>query len=152
MVVAIVALIASLTGGAVALSGKHTVDSNDLKRGAVTGRAIAPGAVTAPKVDGVLAAATAYVDAGQRIVPGRSRGMGDATARLEGSYVCFRGLPFKPRTLQATAVRLAVGAEPASVDAFGPGDNPACAGREQASVRLLPSGGPLPGFYVAFYR
>jgi hypothetical protein len=152
MIVAFVALIASLTGGAVALSGRHSVDANDLKRGAVTDRAIARRAVTAKKVDGVLPAATAYVDADQRIVKGPSRGIGGAKATLEGSYVCFRGLPFEPRTLQATAVRLGAGTNPASVNAFGPGDNPACVGNEQASIQLLPAGGPLPGFYVAFFK
>lgn len=46
LVVAIVALIAALSGAAIALPGKGKVDSGDLKKGAVTKKAIKKGAVT----------------------------------------------------------------------------------------------------------
>lgn len=61
MLVAIIALIAALTGSAVALQGKNSVKSNDIARNAVKGKDIASdavktrhlrdGKVTAPKLD-----------------------------------------------------------------------------------------------------
>jgi hypothetical protein len=61
MLVAIVALVAALTGSAVALQGKNSVKSNDIARNAVKGKDIASdavktrhlrdGKVTAPKLD-----------------------------------------------------------------------------------------------------
>ena len=50
LTVGVVALIAALSGTAVALPGKNTVDSGDLKRGAVKTSDIARGAVTNSKV------------------------------------------------------------------------------------------------------
>jgi hypothetical protein len=50
MVVAFAALVAALSGTAVALPGRNTVDSGDLKRGAVKTSDIARNAVTRPKV------------------------------------------------------------------------------------------------------
>ena len=50
MAVAFVALLAALSGTAIALPGKNTVDSGDIKRGAVKNRDIAAGAVTGSKV------------------------------------------------------------------------------------------------------
>jgi hypothetical protein len=50
MAVAFVALLAALSGTAVALPGSNTVDSGDLKRGAVKNSKIAPGAVTGSKI------------------------------------------------------------------------------------------------------
>jgi hypothetical protein len=50
MVVAFAALVAALSGTAVALPGQNTVDSGDLKRGAVKTSDIARNAVTRPKV------------------------------------------------------------------------------------------------------
>jgi hypothetical protein len=50
LVVAVVALIAATGGSAAALPGHHTVDRNDLKRNAVTSRAIKNGQVTAADV------------------------------------------------------------------------------------------------------
>lgn len=46
LLVAIVALIAALSGAAIALPGKGKVDSGDLKKGAVTKKALKKGAVT----------------------------------------------------------------------------------------------------------
>ena len=51
MVVAICALVAGLTGSAVALQGKNSVKSNDIAPGAVKGPDIADGAVKPPKLD-----------------------------------------------------------------------------------------------------
>jgi hypothetical protein len=50
MAVAFVALLAALSGTAVALPGKNTVDSGDLKKGAVKNRDVAKNAVTGTKV------------------------------------------------------------------------------------------------------
>jgi hypothetical protein len=50
MAVAFVALLAALSGTAIALPGRNTVDSGDLKRGAVKTSDIARGAVTNSKV------------------------------------------------------------------------------------------------------
>ena len=50
MAVAFVALLAALSGTAVALPGRNTVDSGDLKRGAVKTSDIARGAVTGSKI------------------------------------------------------------------------------------------------------
>jgi hypothetical protein len=50
MVVAFAALVAALSGTAVALPGKNTVDSGDIKKGAVKTKNIAKNAVTRPKV------------------------------------------------------------------------------------------------------
>ena len=51
MIVAMLALIAGLTGSAVALQGKNSVKSNDIASGAVKGKDIATGAVKPPKLD-----------------------------------------------------------------------------------------------------
>lgn len=51
MLVAIVALVAALTGSAVALQGKNSVKSNDIARGAVKGSDIATQAVKPSKID-----------------------------------------------------------------------------------------------------
>jgi hypothetical protein len=50
MVVAFIALLAALSGTAVALPGRNTVDSGDIKKGAVKNRNIGRGAVTNSKV------------------------------------------------------------------------------------------------------
>jgi hypothetical protein len=51
LLVAVVALVAALTGSAVALQGKNSVKSNDIAPGAVKGKDIATGAVKPPKLD-----------------------------------------------------------------------------------------------------
>jgi hypothetical protein len=51
MLVAIVALVAALTGSAVALQGKNSVKSNDIAPGAVKGKDIAGEAVKPPKLN-----------------------------------------------------------------------------------------------------
>jgi hypothetical protein len=50
MVVAFIALLAALSGSAIALPGKNTVDSGDLKKNAVKAADIARNAVTTPKI------------------------------------------------------------------------------------------------------
>ena len=50
MAVAFIALVAALSGTAIALPGKNTVDSGDLKNGQVKGKDIGKNAVTAKKV------------------------------------------------------------------------------------------------------
>lgn len=51
LIVAIIALIAALAGGAVALPGKNTVDKNDIKRNAVKGKQVKDNALTGADVD-----------------------------------------------------------------------------------------------------
>jgi hypothetical protein len=51
MVVAVIALVAALTGAAVALPGRNSVTSNDIKPKTVRGSDIRPGAVDAFKTD-----------------------------------------------------------------------------------------------------
>ena len=50
MAVAFVALLAALSGTAVALPGKNTVNSGDIKNGQVKGKDIGKNTVTAKKV------------------------------------------------------------------------------------------------------
>jgi hypothetical protein len=58
MAVAFIALLAALSGTAVALPGKNTVDSGDLKRNSVKAADIARNAVTGPKIrNGAVTAA-----------------------------------------------------------------------------------------------
>ena len=45
MFVALIALVMAMSGAAVALPGKNSVDSTDLAKGSVTTRAIAKGAI-----------------------------------------------------------------------------------------------------------
>jgi hypothetical protein len=55
MVVALLALFLSLAGNGLALQGRHTVDGNDLQRGAVHGYAIHKDAVSTAKIaDGAV--------------------------------------------------------------------------------------------------
>ena len=51
MLVAVIALVAALAGSAVALPGNNSVKSNDIKRDAVKGTDIAPGAVKPADLD-----------------------------------------------------------------------------------------------------
>ena len=51
LIVAIIALIAALAGGAVALPGKNKVDKNDIKRNAVKGKQVKDNALTGADVD-----------------------------------------------------------------------------------------------------
>jgi hypothetical protein len=171
IVVALIALIAALTGSAIALPGKGSVDKGDLakgsvtkkaiKNGAVTGKAIKAGAVTEAaladnavttakiadnavtdaKVDGVVPAAFAYINDPAAIVPAQSEGVGSATVSEENSFVCFNGLPFTPRNIQVTVARPGGGSEDAQATAFAPGDNNFCAGNEQASVQFVNENG-----------
>jgi hypothetical protein len=51
MLVAVIALVAGLAGSALALPGRNSVKSNDIKRGAVKGTDIATGAVKPADLD-----------------------------------------------------------------------------------------------------
>ena len=51
MLVAIIALVAAMSGSAIALQGKNSVKSNDIAPGSVKGPDIADGAVSSPKLD-----------------------------------------------------------------------------------------------------
>jgi len=51
MVVAVIALVVAMSGAAIALPGKNSVKSNDIKRGAVKGTDIATGAVKPADLD-----------------------------------------------------------------------------------------------------
>lgn len=50
LIVALVALVAAMSGAAIALPGKNSVDRNDIQKGAVKTKAIANGAVTKKKI------------------------------------------------------------------------------------------------------
>jgi hypothetical protein len=52
MFVALIALVMAMSGAAVALPGKNSVDSTDLAKGSVTTRAIEKGAVGSKQIDG----------------------------------------------------------------------------------------------------
>jgi hypothetical protein len=52
MFVALIALVMAMSGAAVALPGKNSVDATDLAKGSVTTRAIAKGAVGSKQIDG----------------------------------------------------------------------------------------------------
>jgi hypothetical protein len=176
LAVSIVALVLALTGAAIALPGRSTVSTNDIKRAAVSSskikdravtevkiengsvntKKIKDGAVTPPKVDGALPRAYAFVDQNQAIVHAASLGVASASASLEGDFVCFAGLPFEPLTVQVTVARTGGGAEADFPNAFAPGDNPACDGQEQASVQFVTDQGSVdaspPRFYITFFE
>ena len=52
LVVALAALVAAMSGAAIALPGKNTVKKNDIANGAVTGKKIADGAVKSKQIKG----------------------------------------------------------------------------------------------------
>jgi hypothetical protein len=52
LVIAFIALLAGLSGTAIGLPGKNSVDKNDIRKGAVRGKAIAKNAVTGSKIKG----------------------------------------------------------------------------------------------------
>ena len=52
LVVALAALVAAMSGAAIALPGKNTVQRNDIKNGAVSGKKIARGAITSKQIKG----------------------------------------------------------------------------------------------------
>jgi hypothetical protein len=52
MIVALAALVMAMSGAAIALPGKGSVDSSDLAKGAVTSKAIAKGAIGSKQIDG----------------------------------------------------------------------------------------------------
>jgi hypothetical protein len=52
LVIAFIALFAALSGAAIGLPGKNSVDKNDIRKGAVRGKTIAKNAVTTSKIKG----------------------------------------------------------------------------------------------------
>ena len=52
LIVALAALVMAMSGAAIALPGKNSVDASDLAKGSVTTRAIAKGAVGSKQIDG----------------------------------------------------------------------------------------------------
>ena len=151
IVVALIALIAALTGSAIALPGKGSVDKSDLakgsvtkkaiKKGAVTGKAIKKGAVneaalgdnavttakiadnavTDAKVDGTVPAGFGYVDFQNNLVAAQSEGLGAATITVENGFVCFRGLPYTPKNIQVTVARVGGSTQGSFPNASAPG-------------------------------
>lgn len=64
MFVALVALVLAMSGAAVALPGKNSVDSSDLAKGSVTARAIAKSAITSKQIEGKSIKGNRIKDAG----------------------------------------------------------------------------------------
>lgn len=107
MVVALIALVAGVAGSAVALPGRNSVQSNDIKRKAVKKRHIAAGAVNqaklAPGVRSILNRpyAAALVAADGTVVDGVGIDSSNVSHPDDGNY-CFN-LPFNPTVVNATA-------------------------------------------------
>jgi hypothetical protein len=62
--VALIALVMAMSGAAVALPGKNSVDATDLAKGSVTTRAIAKGAIGSKQIDGESIKGNRIKDAG----------------------------------------------------------------------------------------
>lgn len=107
MVVALIALVAGAAGSAIALPGRNSVQSNDIKRKAVKARHIAPGAVKqgklAPGIRSILNRpyAAALVAADGTVVDGVGISNANITHPGEGRY-CFNNLGFNPAVVNAT--------------------------------------------------
>jgi hypothetical protein len=107
MVVALIALVAGAAGSAVALPGRNSVQSNDIKSGAVKKRHIAGGAVNqaklAPGVRSLLNRpyAAALVAADGSVVEAIGITSSNVTHPDDGQY-CFN-LAFNPTVVNATA-------------------------------------------------
>jgi hypothetical protein len=78
MMVALVALFISLTGNGLALSGKFTVDGNDLQRGAVHRYAIHENAVDSARIDN---GAVHNADLGKVVIVSESTPLPDNTSQ-----------------------------------------------------------------------
>jgi hypothetical protein len=113
MMVAFIALLAALSGSAIALPGRNTVDSDDIKKGNVKRSDIAKGAVTSGKVqDGSLLARD--LKAGQ--LPAGPKGdTGPAGAKGEKGDKGDKGADGSPDTPEQVRDKLA------SVDGAGSG-------------------------------
>jgi hypothetical protein len=100
MAVAFIALLAALSGTAVALPGRNTVDSGDLKRGAVKNSDIARAAVTGSKIrNGAIS--------GSKILNGTITGAKLAMDTVTGAQINDSTLGTVPRAERANTARTA---------------------------------------------
>jgi hypothetical protein len=115
LVVGVVALIAALSGTAIALPGKNTVDSGDIKKGAIKTSDIARGAVTDAKFRNRTLTGTkinyraSQNSAAQQIY-------GDGTVRLTASCGAGGALTLNLHTLVDNAAVESFGGGPDTVD------------------------------------
>lgn len=88
LLVAMVALVAAMSGAAIALPGKGTVSTNDIKKGAITKKLIAKGAVGSQQIIGKSIKGNRIKDAGIK-----AKQIADAT--ITGKQVADDGLSDK---------------------------------------------------------
>jgi hypothetical protein len=172
LVVSVAAMVVALSGGAIGLPGKATVDNNDLRKNVVKSKHVAKDALTggdvresslaevptagapfayALVVDPVIAQPTGVTEA-------RSKGMTDAMVTDSGvdGKTCF-DLPFAISGAQVTVDYAAANNEFAERTAqFAIGDPytncPAPFKDAVVTVALDTGPGVDLGFYIAFYR
>lgn len=121
IILSVVALVFALTGAAVALPGKGSVDKNDIKKNAVKSKQIKNGQVKGVDIAaGVIPAVpnvpqTAYGkvtrDAGGVTVDPAAVGINSAIAGPLGGMICY-DLAFAPSTGQATPVNEGIANQP----------------------------------------
>jgi hypothetical protein len=146
-VVGYVAIFLALTGTAVALPGKNTVDSGDIRNGQVKPSDLSAKAA-GPTAFGRIVGATSPNTVDESL----SKGLADANVTRQGAGVyCIDGLSFEPRHMQVTMEYPAngVGVEPVATTA-PTGD---CPGDEQAMVYVDADGnqGTFAGIDTVIY-
>jgi hypothetical protein len=143
LVVACLALVVALGGTAIALPGKNTVNSGDIKN-----RQVKPADLNAKSKS---PRAFGHVTAENTVTPEWRRGIRGSMVTTENDFYCFDDLGFVPKHVQATVdhdntTQIYI---QASLE-----ENPDCAGSEDASVRMLnvETGNLVtaPNFFIAF--
>jgi hypothetical protein len=118
LTVAVAALALALTGGAIGLPGKKTVDRNDLKRNVIKSKHVADeqigladlsaeaeDALTEPPSPPAPPSPSAYafVTGPGQVDEGRSFGVADENVSVNNGAFCIRGIGFAPKHAQVTA-------------------------------------------------
>jgi hypothetical protein len=143
LVVACIALVAALGGTAIALPGKNTVNSGDIKN-----RQVKPADLSAASKS---PRAFAHVTADNTVTPGLRRGIRDSMVNVEDDKYCFDNLGFSPKHVQATvdhdnATNVIIQASLV--------EDPDCSGAEDASIEMQVADTSAPvtasNFFVAF--
>lgn len=145
LAVAIAALLAALTGGAIGLPGRDSVDRNDIDARAVQAGDLSKGALRRVASPRAYALVTGPTNVEERF----SRGVSDANLGANNGLFCIEGLAFRPRHVQVTLQAEPTNSEPPR--AFI-GDNAACDGVRTVGVEF---GGDLTysaDFFVAIFR
>jgi hypothetical protein len=144
LVVACVALIVALAGTALALPGRNTVDSGDIKNGQVK-----PADLNAKSLS---PRAYAHVTGDNTVTAGLRRGIRGSMVNVENDTYCFDDLGFTPRHVQATVdhdntTNVIIQASLADEDD--------CPGSEKASVKMQIADTEAEviaaNFFIAFY-